>query len=1001
MKTSLPVSAVGLLAAVLLCPVSHLSAQLAAYDFEDTSGPSLNVGTLGASYDLTLRSGAVISGAASGPQTLGRALDLTASTAMGAANGAYADVAAAAGGLSGLSAMTITGWFKPSAAPISGATLLRNSSGSGSTTNGWSLVFNGGQQLRLVIGNGSSATTYLSGASAYAAGTGQWQFFAVSWSASGGAHWYTATETATPATAGSSATAQGMGTATQRLTIGRSNSGGGAFDGQLDDLRVYGSELIATEVATTYDDSHRTPRPSGSLLPYPAAWSGDTDSRRSQARQLYLSLLDRSIADNQASQLNALATAETNGTALSRYSLFLCYGQAYRASLAPASVTGAAATVRASYIENGRRALFAVTNGIEADPSAQAAQLMFCQGALVQLYRLLVDLGALTPTEQTALNPKIADGAQAVLDYVAEYGSFNRASCDAYGVAATAQLVPSDARASGWNAFATRIWNDWKHVDDTFEDARGYNGLWLFSTILQAREMGLVSAFDEPAVETLMGRFVPMVAPNGTMPDFGGCYWDHGVELWPFVYEWLGTHYGRADLLANATAVAGFVARQPAIDLGQVEGLVEVCRVVGPSAGSVPTRPAAVLTQRTTDFGDVEYDKLYLSTGSTSAAAYVCFDLHDQGYHGHADGGSLSLYTVGEHVLLHTLGREELFENQHQSVWAAPDTTRLLSSVSQHAADAWTQWIVPFRWPGTYTGSYPLDIAHVTGLFFRFEDPAAFTGTVTLDVDPVIAVRPDGTSTQIHAGWTGSKAFSAGTTGESAFMGPSGLTLDLSDYAYLLVRWKSNQPDSAAYFGFNGSALNTTPAATATLRTRASSITESAYAADDTVAPSGGFTRLMADAAGRLIRHQRDVRLRRADGALAVVDTFEFLAAGYYVVGPIWHTQNIVSQGADYLVARDDAQYITSAGTIAEPASPLRFDFAATDPFSIVTRNYAVAHPQDEHFSAACSGDRAAGDKVTIVSFLRPGTPAAPTQFDVTTRHAEITDTIGTLEIAP
>ncbi len=71
-----------------------------------------------------------------------------------------------------------------------------------------------------------------------------------------------------------------------------------------------------------------------------------------------------------------------------------------------------------------------------------------------------------------------------------EYGSFNRASCAAYGLQATANEFSGNENIDNWLNFSDEVWDDWKHVNDTFEDAHGYNGLWLLSTLLQAKKGG-------------------------------------------------------------------------------------------------------------------------------------------------------------------------------------------------------------------------------------------------------------------------------------------------------------------------------------------------------------------------------------------------------------------------------------------------------------------------------------------------------------------------------
>jgi hypothetical protein len=992
---------------------AELPDPLVHYTFEDVTTGTIviNKGTLGASHDLKLENGAKFGDSTTGPfapGTPGQTLDLTSSV-MNGAGGVANLYSGNKEDHTGLESMTVTGWFNPSVTPIDGARLVRVL-GTSSGYSGYHIRFTGARRLTLRVAKegGSSADTsssYNSETNAFSASPGEWQFFAVSWNKDSGAKWYAATTAQAPGLAGQDATPGEMGRLSQILRLGAEATTGNAFQGYLDDFRIYNSVLTEEQITEVYQSNGGDPNVG--LLPYPPAWENDSDERRAKARQTYLALVDRIIKDN-SSLLSLLQDAETNHTSLGRYVIYYCYAQIYRASLVPASaVTGSSAVTRASYIENGRRVLNVLATAIadSGQRARQAEQLMFAQGSVIRLYKLLVEMEALTPEQQTALKPALGDCAQSVLDLKAEYGSFNRAACDAMGLAATARLLEGeDSRTSDWLAFEAAVWNDWKHVTDTFEDARGYNGLWLYATLRQAEEMGRLGELNDDAVKTLFGRFSHIVAHNGTMPDYGGSAWAHAYEMWIPAFERLGHLYQRVDFLENALRCAEFVTRNTGMALQQMEGLVEACRAIEATpADTSITRPDAIVTTRTGDFGDVLFDKLHLRTGNAQDSAYASFNLLDQGYHGRAGGGSLSLYTTGSSVLLHTLGGRAFFANQQQGAWAAPDTDGFLQVSPQHKADEWTRWLVNFRWPGTYVGGPVLDPSSITSLFFRLADPAGFDGTVTVDVESVTGVKSSGETQLVQGAWSGSKTFSAATTGESAFIRPGPVTLDLTPYQYLLVKWKSSLPDAAHYFGFDGASFlpGAPKPANATLRTRASSHTLSASIVDDAAAPGGSFERIMLDSTGRLIKHARDARLRKSDGALLVLDTFTFTEAGHYTVGAIWHAQNIVEEGEAHLVARDDAQYDYNGSKTAEPPSPVRFDFASSQGgIDILKTSYKLVHPQKEHFAATCSGAREVDEVVSILSVLRPGSPAsAPSQMNIGAHYAIYADAQGTLAL--
>ncbi len=247
-----------LAACLLASSTITASAQLVRWSFDEAGTATFadNTGSLGDAYDLnTFASIGNASTAAANlrvADTLAGsafALDLTSTGATAAAQGAHGTLAAppSAGALSGLAAMTITGWFNPSATPASGVFLLRNSTGS--TGGGFNLQFIGAQQLRLLVSDGTASTNFNSAPTAYAAGTGAWQFFSVGWTATGGAIWYAGTDSVASTSNGQNTTARSMGANSFQTILGRSSTGAGnAFYGFLDDIRVYDTALTAEQI---------------------------------------------------------------------------------------------------------------------------------------------------------------------------------------------------------------------------------------------------------------------------------------------------------------------------------------------------------------------------------------------------------------------------------------------------------------------------------------------------------------------------------------------------------------------------------------------------------------------------------------------------------------------------------------------------------------------------------------------------------------------------------
>ncbi len=620
--------------------------------------------------------------------------------------------------------------------------------------------------------------------------------------------------------------------------------------------------------------------PSSADLPYPASWIADdnADARVAAAHQSYLALFNRQIDSQRATQLPPIADALANGDPVSAATIHYAYALAYRASLAKgdSQLIDMALDTHNDFIINARNALIAATNAAtSANPAvadAQTAELLTAQGSLVRLYTLLADsagLDALNPAERAALEPKLAAAAQAVLAAAPAAAPTGAATAAADGLAVTATLLPADPAAPAWLAYGGDVWAATAQLADTTEDARAANGLWLHSMLLNANVAAQLAA---PAIQDALDRYAHMLAPNGTLPDYGITHWDEGLGHWLHAYEKLGQLHARADFLANAASLSAYLKAKTSLIITDIDGLVAACRAVAavtPDAGATPN---IIITTRVETSGSLAYDKLHIRTGNTAADSFASFDLYNQGGLGHENAGALTLYTSGSNVLLHSLGGANTQPNRQQNAWAAPAT-----------------------------------------------DAASF------------------------------------------------LTITTS-------------PGAAA--------VSTT----------------NAYTEENIEAPKAGLTRAMRDSSGRAITHHRDIRLRLADNALFVLDTFEFATAGDYTVGPVWHAQTIAETGATHIIARDDVQ-INSDGSKAANATPVpvRFDFAVSDTatgYVIVSDTYAVGrHPQLNHFAATTTAPRAAGEIVSILSVLRSGTPAAPIEVSMTERYARYTDATSTLVV--
>ncbi|MDR2674243.1 MAG: hypothetical protein LBC18_05075 [Opitutaceae bacterium] len=788
--------------------------------------------------------------------------------------------------------------------------------------------------------------------------------------------------------------------------------------------------------------------PTATELPPPSDWPAtDTDTRRQTARENYLRLLDRKLDMQRAANVTQIEAALASGGVVPAGVLEYAYAQAWRVSKTPHDLSSYAAISRDAFIANARDALLAATNAMSsANPDVaarQTAELARGLASLAGIYRCLGETEiaastyALDDAAQSALAASLGACADALLAQPnPDYGSYGRAASAAQGVAAVANLpkLAAAPNRAAWLAYAGAVWNDWKHVNDTVENSRAAAGLWLHSIVLLANELDAAAGSgvyanqlkDAGAVASI-SRHAVAIAPNGVLPDYGESDWDDGFGYWMHAFERLGYAHGRADYFAAASAISDYLELNKSMAVADMAGLVEACRAVAATPSLTPeTLPGVALTTRVDDQGDTRFDKIHMRTGGDPAvgAAFVSLNLHDHGGNAGDSAGAVSLYTSGSSVLLHGAGAGNTFANQRQNAWATAGATAadLLATSGRVAANTPTRWLVNHRWPGAATASAnaaaPLNIASVSGFFLRVTNTGASPETVSVGIESVIGVKPDGGEVQVQGAWSGSPAVAAGETADVAV---SALSLNLGDYAYLIVKWQSSHPDLVANFGITGASLlpsgspdgDGRPAATTLLTAAGSSLLE-ATAQDDALAHKASLSRVMLDSAGRAITHHRDVRLRAIDGALFVLDTFEFAEAGNYTVGPVWHVQNIISSGASALpgagiqvIARDDAQIDTADSKASAPPRQVQFDFGAAsaigETVSPATPVFASAsrasgrNPQSEHFTAAVTGARAAGESITILTVIRANPPATDSSDGVVfdNRYANFVDLNG------
>lgn len=226
--------------AVAIISAANAEAQLLEYTF-NTPGPTqTNTGSLGGSLstkafggdDANYVGGTGVSGFPGD-----YALDLTSAQSNG--NGPYA---AGSGALGAMTSMTISGWARNGVSPSGyDARIFTNRTGA----NGFELTL-AGTQFTLNIGG-----TNITGGGFYNFTSSDWKFWAVTFDgATGAVNFYFGGTTGTLTLFSTTTSVTTINASTTNYVLGNISAGSRAFDGQIDNFRLYdttlsGEELIA------------------------------------------------------------------------------------------------------------------------------------------------------------------------------------------------------------------------------------------------------------------------------------------------------------------------------------------------------------------------------------------------------------------------------------------------------------------------------------------------------------------------------------------------------------------------------------------------------------------------------------------------------------------------------------------------------------------------------------------------------------------------------------
>jgi len=726
------------------------------------------------------------------------------------------------------------------------------------------------------------------------------------------------------------------------------------------------------------------------LMPAVAAWGA--------TRAEYAEIIERGTDAASVSQLRVLSRAQ--GRAVSRFTVAYGLAEAFLARHHGRRDRAARAKKVLAAVGN------CVLEGSEGQRVVQFLQMEFCLYPAALSYVWLRDLGELNAAETERARRMLTACADGVLKHCPERGAMNRVPWAGLGPAAVARLFPDSPRAPAWLDYSEKTWNDWWAFRDTFEDASGYNGLWLLGVFLQADQMNRTNDLKTPEVEALVERFAQLCSPVGLIPDYGDAMWSGGWAHWVAVFERGASLSGRADFKHAADAIFRYAQAQ--FSRGSVtKNPQEIAALVfawlwANDELKPQRRPLrSLVTKRRDPYGRTLLDKLVLRGGADSDDAYVLVNLHDCGYHGHADGGALSAFIANGSVLLHELGYHQSEEQHHNTLLVRPADEEFLFTDGLFCAGRWYTTEMDLRRPFTYTGGVIPDLKKIDSIFFRLDDKDDSNTQFEFAVDRIEGVGADGRRSALvdfslpeePGRWKGCRPSQSAKGGglfasvgfrdknrsERAWLTrPFDPPLDLSPYERIRVRWRSGDarldPKLGVQFGLNG--IEGTERWRISHR-RTYRETLSAELQEFGRVVHAKLTEKMVDCLGRPLVHTREFALVRKSKLLCVYDCVQFEVRGEYAVGPVWHVQNIIKARNGEFLCRDDQQWDDLTVRWASPPRPVRIRLAGPPgtTFERVEKEFKEwgrTVPQHNHIYARWVGTAERGRTVTFISVLMP-----------------------------
>lgn len=314
---------------------------------------------------------------------------------------------------------------------------------------------------------------------------------------------------------------------------------------------------------------------------------------------------------------------------------------------------------------------------IEYRNGLPAISNFFIMPAYSRAYLRLKESGVLDSRSKEKIETDLAFSLDHIF-YFPEWGAHNRAILRAESLYYGALALPSHPNAAKWRQLAATLAND-SLTQWEIEDASGYSAVWLYSLLSYADVSENQEVIASPLLKYALDYFLNLLAPHGSIADFGDANWHGGWDRFIPIFERAASiyhdsnyKYAAQELLTRALERSRKVPGSNFPGVGPGSAFTDAYRWCDDSLASVkPTSGSREVLE------DLVGKKIVFRNGWDPTSTFLLLNYRDEGnggkvqrdylrqtlsveeekaHHGHSDENSISLLMSGGSVLLHDGG---------------------------------------------------------------------------------------------------------------------------------------------------------------------------------------------------------------------------------------------------------------------------------------------------------------------------------------------------------